>query len=149
MMLMEQQYTREQSVKANLWILRGDWMFKGSNPTLELSDFYPTAAQIESINDDNIISMQRNEYALKLHNEYEKGKRDGVNQHIENQKAKESVRNQFKEFLDLQKKNSELERKLAWFVKENAKLEAQMFGTPPKYGEDIQSIVKEHFNVSM
>lgn len=38
-----------QASNAEAWILRGDWTYKGKNGTIELSDFYPTTAQVESV----------------------------------------------------------------------------------------------------
>lgn len=47
-MLDERQYSLEQARLAEAWILVGDWSMKGVNPTLELSDFYPSPDQVES-----------------------------------------------------------------------------------------------------
>lgn len=38
-------YDVRQAKRAELWMLHGDWRFKGANPTVELSDFTPTAEQ--------------------------------------------------------------------------------------------------------
>jgi|688.fasta_scaffold19560_16 hypothetical protein len=42
-------YTPEIAEDAQLWMEIGDWTHKGSNPTVELSDFFPTEEQIESV----------------------------------------------------------------------------------------------------
>lgn len=38
-------YDPNQAQRAELWIKYGDWTFKGTDPTLELSDFVPTDEQ--------------------------------------------------------------------------------------------------------
>ena len=43
------EYTPEQAAGAQAWITRGDWTYKGARGTLELSDFYPTTAQLDSV----------------------------------------------------------------------------------------------------
>jgi hypothetical protein len=42
-------YTPEIAEGAQLWMEIGDWTHKGINPTVELSDFFPTEEQIESV----------------------------------------------------------------------------------------------------
>lgn len=41
-LLMDDGYTMTQAKRAEEWILRGDWTYRGTQPTLLLSDFYPT-----------------------------------------------------------------------------------------------------------
>ena len=41
-LLMDAGYTKAQAERAEAWILRGDWTYRGTSPTLLLSDFYPT-----------------------------------------------------------------------------------------------------------
>lgn len=41
-LLMDARYTKAQAERAEAWILRGDWTYRGTQPTLLLSDFYPT-----------------------------------------------------------------------------------------------------------
>lgn len=43
--LHEQNYGEYQARIAEQWILFGNWVYKGANPTLELADFYPTDDQ--------------------------------------------------------------------------------------------------------
>jgi len=38
-------YDPNQAQRAEMWIKYGDWTFKGTDPTLELSDFVPTEDQ--------------------------------------------------------------------------------------------------------
>jgi hypothetical protein len=40
-------YHPDQAQRAQDWIMKGDWKFKGVDPTLELADFYPTPEQYE------------------------------------------------------------------------------------------------------
>lgn len=41
-------YDVAQAERAELWIKYGDWAYKGADPTLELSDFFPTEEQYGS-----------------------------------------------------------------------------------------------------
>lgn len=43
------EFTPEQAAGAQAWIIRGDWTFKGARGTVELADFYPTTAQLETV----------------------------------------------------------------------------------------------------
>jgi len=38
-------YDVRQAKRAELWLLHGDWRFKGADPTVDLSDFTPTEEQ--------------------------------------------------------------------------------------------------------
>lgn len=47
-LLMERQYTKEEAERAEEWILAGNWKsYRGTNPQLELRDFYPTIEQVQ------------------------------------------------------------------------------------------------------
>lgn len=46
-LLTERKYTKEESERAEEWILTGNWKaYRGVNPQLELRDFYPTLDQL-------------------------------------------------------------------------------------------------------
>jgi len=45
--LIADDYHPDQAQRAQEWIMKGDWKFKGIDPTLELADFYPTPEQYE------------------------------------------------------------------------------------------------------
>jgi hypothetical protein len=73
--------TREQGIIAWNWILYGDWTFKGSGPTLELSDFFPTEKQVEEVRTKlkgqglRIMTPRELERELQIH--YNAGHADG------------------------------------------------------------------------
>jgi len=46
-MLTAENYSKNESERAERWLLRGDWKFKGKQPILELADFYPSSEQLE------------------------------------------------------------------------------------------------------
>lgn len=68
-MLNKDNYTYDQFQRARVWILYGDWSRKGFDPTLELSDFYPTADQYEEakakVSDQGILVFTKDQ--LKQH----------------------------------------------------------------------------------
>jgi hypothetical protein len=45
--LQQADYQLGQAERAQMWIKYGDWSFKGVDPTLELSDFFPTDDQYQ------------------------------------------------------------------------------------------------------
>lgn len=73
--------TREQAIIAWEWILYGDWTFKGSNPTLELSDFFPTDRQLEEVKtrlrDRGLRILTAAEHDRELQIRYNAGYSDG------------------------------------------------------------------------
>ena len=38
-------YNDDQAARARIWIIYGDWKYRGSDPTLEMSDFFPDDEQ--------------------------------------------------------------------------------------------------------
>lgn len=79
--VLSQGMTREQAVVAWNWIVYGDWTLKGSNPTVELADFYPTERQVQETaarlkgKDYRILTARELERELKVH--YNAGYADG------------------------------------------------------------------------
>lgn len=65
-MLNKDEYTYEQMQRARLWILYGDWTRKGFDPTLELSDFYPTDEQFKEskakLKSEGVLIFTRDQY---------------------------------------------------------------------------------------
>lgn len=57
--LFEAGITSERLALAKKWILLGDWRFKGSNATLELSDFFPSAEQLRSVSTAKLVSEEQ------------------------------------------------------------------------------------------
>ena len=49
MKLNELDFSWQQSMIAEKWIIWGDWKYRGVSPTLEISDFYPTDEQRMSV----------------------------------------------------------------------------------------------------
>jgi hypothetical protein len=49
MKLNELEFSRQQAMIAENWIIWGDWKYRGTSPTLEISDFYPTDEQRMSV----------------------------------------------------------------------------------------------------
>ena len=47
--LISQNFTKNQAKRAELWITRGDWSYKGKNSVLEGSDFFPTDEKIRDL----------------------------------------------------------------------------------------------------
>lgn len=54
-------FTAQQAAGAQAWIIRGDWTYKGARGTLELADFYPTMAQLESVKTSDTRLMTTDE----------------------------------------------------------------------------------------
>lgn len=38
-------YTQQNALRAEYWLIWGDWTMKGTDPTLTIDDFYPTEQQ--------------------------------------------------------------------------------------------------------
>lgn len=53
------QYTERLRRRADAWIIYGDWKYRGTSPTIEIGDFYPTEEQVQSVAD-----RQQPRYAL-------------------------------------------------------------------------------------
>lgn len=73
--------TREQAVIAWHWIIYGDWTYKGTNPTLELADFYPSERQVEQVTaqlkDKGFVVMTRADFERECKIHYNAGHADG------------------------------------------------------------------------
>lgn len=67
-------YTEEQSKKAEIWILKGNWSFRGRDARVELADFWPDAKQCDI--GDSVVIMCREEYAHRQTRWYQQGYND-------------------------------------------------------------------------
>lgn len=69
----------QQMRLAEAWILYGDWQYKGKDPVLEISDFFPSEEKIAPIvKTRNFILMTRDEIASLARREYDRGRTDGA-----------------------------------------------------------------------
>ena len=80
-MLHQEQFTSEQAAHADLWLSYGNWMFKGTNPTLEYADFFPDADQTDKAKkrkqDAGFVVMKAVDYRKAMQNAYKAGEMQG------------------------------------------------------------------------
>lgn len=74
-------FTIEQARKAELWITRGDWVYRGKDARLEFSDFYPTEKQWRV--DDDLVVMTTAEREQLCRRHYGRGYQDRRQEDIE------------------------------------------------------------------
>lgn len=85
--IISQRMTRSQAVFAWNWIIYGDWTFKGTNPTLELADFWPNEQSVEAttkrLRDQGLIVMTKDELRKSESRSYGRGHADGFKEGFE------------------------------------------------------------------
>ncbi|MBL7997722.1 MAG: hypothetical protein JNL32_03695, partial [Candidatus Kapabacteria bacterium] len=52
-------FTENQAARAELWITRGDWSYKGKGARLEGSDFFPSDAKLKDILGETMVLLSR------------------------------------------------------------------------------------------
>lgn len=58
-------FTLSQAVKAEIWILRGDWRFRSAPQRLFLSDFYPSEENLaEILKNENLILVNKGQESI-------------------------------------------------------------------------------------
>lgn len=109
-----------QADKARLWILRGDWSFRGTRPRLEYSDFFPDVEKLKRIAESaDLVVMTRNERTRLAR--IESRDRLGLGEGSYNPTAvKDSGKND-----DLVARNIELGRQKIDLMAENERLEQE------------------------
>ena len=85
-------FTPAQAQRAELWITRGDWSFKGKLAKLEGSDFFPTDAKLKDLLVANTVLMSRTELHA-LMNQY---KQEGAVEERERSRTMYSEEERFK-----------------------------------------------------
>lgn len=83
-------YTEDQARKAEGWILYGDWKYRGTSPTLDFTDFFPTAEQTQTVADrfaDTVVVVERSRIRALQESAYRQGHADGIQ--AERQRAQE------------------------------------------------------------
>ena len=88
--LVEMHYTQAHFNAAKMWILCGDWTFRGVNAKVEFSDFFPSEKQATSNVPPDFVIIKRAEFISKIRASYDNGFRDGQN-HEEKTRGKETV----------------------------------------------------------
>lgn len=72
-------FTTAQMRLAEAWILFGDWMYKGKDPVLEISDFFPSEEKLKPIAANrNLLFMTHEERIRLCKAEYDRGHTDGM-----------------------------------------------------------------------
>jgi len=104
------QYNRRQAAIATEWIMRGNWQFRGAQPRLQLSDFFPTAEQVQSLADSNMVLLPRTEYAKRLREAYHNGQHNAL--HTRATTVSENVSDEQQRLRELQNTVNELTVKL-------------------------------------
>lgn len=83
--LTEDGYTLPQLQTAKLWILKGNWQYKGAKPLLELADFYPTPKQIEPLTAGCLV-LTHADLQERAKEAYQRGKQAAANEFINKDK---------------------------------------------------------------
>lgn len=78
-------YTQAQFDRARMWLLFGDWRFRGNDPTLQWDDLYPSDEQVKEAlqraNSDSVI-ISRHEYNKALQASYKRGYSEGQRSNV-------------------------------------------------------------------
>lgn len=107
----ERKVTMDQLLTAEKWILNGDWTYKGAAASkLLLSDFYPSARQLESVVNDSVRVLSILELSLLLRQEFERGKREQL--HLSSKDGNKYIGQDFKQELNLLFDNIQLANEL-------------------------------------
>lgn len=117
--LLEQKFTQEQADKAELWILRGDWRFKGKSPLLELADFYPSHDQLQNLSDDTYVVLPRTRLISLLRDERTKTELEYQKRNYEAQIKNKDVE---RDWLGLGKRILEQDELINDYIKERLKI---------------------------
>lgn len=86
--LLTARYTEDHARKAELWILRGNWSYRGKDARLEYSDFFPDADQLEPIlKAAGMIVHTQTELAHLCRDHYNRGRNDERSERLEQRQA--------------------------------------------------------------
>lgn len=86
--LLEDGFTEAQKAGAQLWILRGNWKFRGSKPVLELSDFYPEKEELEKLNSAKVYYLVScSDLGSELQKEYQRGRDHERNAQVQQERT--------------------------------------------------------------
>lgn len=75
-------YSQGQAHLAELWIVRGDWVYRGAQARLELSDFFVDRKKVEHLLDADVVIFTHGQLRKRDKAIYEQGERDGIAQGI-------------------------------------------------------------------
>lgn len=78
-------YSKEQYERARLWLLFGDWRFRGNDPTLQWDDLYPTDEQVKDAlqrTQSEMMLIARHKYVKDLQSEYKRGYSEGKSDNV-------------------------------------------------------------------
>lgn len=68
-------FTADQASLAELWILYGDWKFKGKDARLEMSDFFPELENVQHILDQRELKVVKvSDYQASIRKARESGR---------------------------------------------------------------------------
>lgn len=112
-------YHPDQAQRAQDWIMKGDWKFKGVDPTLELADFYPTPEQYEQ--------------TLRKTNDRVDGNRYEPREEVNRQKTlmTEKQKDEWAIYILLNKPHLGIFKGIAWFERNRAV--AEVLKADPTY----------------
>lgn len=81
----QSEYSQEQYERARLWLLFGDWRFRGNDPTLQWDDLYPTDEQVKDAlqrTQSEMVLIARHKYVKDLQSEYNRGYSEGKSDNV-------------------------------------------------------------------
>jgi hypothetical protein len=76
----EVKYDQHQFERAKLWIMYGEWKFRGVDPSLQWDDLFPTDDQVKDAiarTKTNMVLIDHVEYNKKIRSAYQAGYNDG------------------------------------------------------------------------
>lgn len=135
--LTDDRYTAEQMKLAEVWILKGNWQYKGTKPLLELSDFYPEPKQIGELAKGYLL-VTSTELAQRDKVAYERGQQAAANKYIDKEKDTQAYvdlvsfgREYTAKLYKLQETIEQLEKENAELLRKVAKGNLQEQGSLP------------------